>query len=199
MVRRQSGPLRHVAAVACAVVLAVSVGCGSSPTPEPLQDSSGGRESTQVDDSDSADRAEEPEPASTPSPAPEVQEKSDTGVRATIEHYWALFNHGRVTGDYEPLRAASSPECANCQAYLRSKGRAVEGVRWEVDGEILVETEDDPDFGAAQVPMRVTPGRWQPKPGAEPTKTKADNWIFRMELRWKGAGWQVARIQLIES
>ncbi|WP_408899224.1 DUF6318 family protein [Nocardioides sp. R1-1] len=48
-----------------------------------------------------------------------AREASEAGARAFIAYYWELVNYAQVTGDVKALRAASSLNCAGCNAGIR--------------------------------------------------------------------------------
>lgn len=66
-------------------------------------------------------------PSATPSPTPQAPpmpelalEDSEAGAIAFVEHYIEVFNYAANTGDVEPLRALSHPDCEGCESYATS-------------------------------------------------------------------------------
>jgi Family of unknown function (DUF6318) len=118
--------------------------------------------------------------ADPPARSAEANVNSDAGVRAFIRHYVALYNYGRTSDDWQPLRALSSPECKTCGSLMRGQNESGE---WRA-GQIVVLYDRKPDVAAAEVGMS--------------TDDESEKWTFYFSLARKGDSWTTDRITLID-
>ena len=67
-----------------------------------------------------------------------AKEDSEEGAVACVKHYIELLNYAANTGDVEPLRDASDPDCEGCSSYISAfestyeQGGDVKNFEWTV-------------------------------------------------------------------
>lgn len=192
------------ASSACAILLTGTLTACGNAAPAPLDPDNGSKRAQNDEKQKTGKTDTTPTPNGTPSrPLPsmpsDAQTVSDEAVRAFVPHYIALFNYGRATQDFEPLRELSLPDCDTCNGLMNpDAGRYADGGEWQA-GRIAVLPDDDPDTAEAEVPMTGAPGDWLPSPDAEPTPTPKKEWKFTFFLTWKDETWRVARISSLTS
>ncbi|UOY95123.1 DUF6318 family protein [Arthrobacter gengyunqii] len=70
---------------------------------------------------------------------PEVaKEESAEGLKAFATHWYDLMNYGFETGDVEPLKQISGPDCVVCGNVYRLLGNGYDEEDWIFGGELVV-------------------------------------------------------------
>ncbi|MGW9402626.1 DUF6318 family protein [Arthrobacter sp. NPDC055585] len=139
---------RRLAAVAFAGSLVVLTGCSGSDDP--------GADAAQ---SPSASVSETVAPAPTPSPSAtykpasaegpaqnvplpvmpeEARVESKEGLIAFARYWYEVANYGYETGDVEPLKSVSGPDCTACNGAYSTLETWYEGENWAAGGQIEV-------------------------------------------------------------
>ncbi len=77
-----------------------------------------------------------PKPSATPPPLPEAatQETPD-GAASFVDHYLEVLTYSAQTGDTEPLRAISNPDCDGCSSYADRFEQRHDAGGWRTGGE----------------------------------------------------------------
>lgn len=149
----RSAVRRRMAATGLVLLLASgAAGCAGSSagTEEPTTAAS-------PQASESTAPAPSPAPSSTPSagyvpasaagpaqnvPLPEMpeiaREKSKEGLEAFARHFYELVNYAYQTGDLEPLRAISAPDCVACNFAINQVQIGYEDSDWIVGGQLEI-------------------------------------------------------------
>nr|WP_281405743.1 DUF6318 family protein [Arthrobacter yangruifuii] len=68
----------------------------------------------------------------------EAKVQSKEGLEAFARYWYDLINYGFETGDVEPVRAISGPECAVCKNFYRIVGPGYKNSDWIKGGELVV-------------------------------------------------------------
>ena len=69
----------------------------------------------------------------------EAKVQSKEGLEAFAKYWYELVNYGFETGDTEPIRAISGPDCAVCKTFYEMVGNGFETSDWISGGEIEVQ------------------------------------------------------------
>ncbi|MCQ1996392.1 DUF6318 family protein [Arthrobacter sp. zg-Y1171] len=69
----------------------------------------------------------------------EAKVESKEGLEAFARYWYELVNYGFETGDVEPIRAISGPDCAVCDTFYLMVGKGYENDDWIVGGQIEVQ------------------------------------------------------------
>ncbi|MCQ1954244.1 DUF6318 family protein [Arthrobacter sp. zg-Y238] len=69
----------------------------------------------------------------------EAKVESKEGLEAFARYWYDLVNYGFETGDVEPIRAISGPDCAVCDTFYLMVGKGYENDDWIVGGQIEVQ------------------------------------------------------------
>lgn len=69
----------------------------------------------------------------------EAKVESKEGLEAFARYWYELVNYGFETGDAEPIRAISGPDCAVCENFYTMVGKGFENTDWIVGGKIEVQ------------------------------------------------------------
>jgi len=85
-----------------------------------------------------------PDPTATPPPLPEAATVESTeGAAAFVDYYLEVLNYAAHTGDTDPVRDLSGPECGSCDNYISTvsgiyeDGGRVVGGDWSA-GDLLI-------------------------------------------------------------
>ena len=87
-------------------------------------------------------------PASAEGPAENVplpvmpeaaKSESKEGLEAFARYWYELVNYGFETGDTEPIRAISGPDCAVCKTFYQMVDKGYENTDWIAGGKIDVQ------------------------------------------------------------
>ena len=121
-------PRRRFSSLACLGAIIFVGACGDDPEPlEPTTSSPTAAPSPSLE-------------GDGPPPMPDLAtEDSEAGAIAFVEHYIDVFNYAANSGDVEPLRALSHPDCEGCESYASSfeeqyeAGGYNEGLEWEIN------------------------------------------------------------------
>ena len=86
-------------------------------------------------------------PASAQGPAENVplpklpklaKQKSKEGLIAFAEYWYALLNYGYETGDVEPVKAISGPDCVACNGFYKAMASAYSNNDWVTGGSVEI-------------------------------------------------------------
>lgn len=119
-----------VSAVVCGALVA-AVACSGDP--EPIEPTTTAPPATPTSSTTSTADGESP-----PDMPDAALEDTEAGAIAFVEHYIDVFNYTANTGDAEPLRALSHPDCEGCETYAASfeekyeAGGYNEGFEWRL-------------------------------------------------------------------
>ncbi|MDN3905395.1 DUF6318 family protein [Arthrobacter sp. YD2] len=69
----------------------------------------------------------------------EAKLESKEGLEAFARYWYELVNYGFETGDVEPIRAISGPDCKVCGTFYKMVGKGFENEDWIVGGKIDVQ------------------------------------------------------------
>lgn len=72
----------------------------------------------------------------------EAKVESKEGLIAFARHWYDLANYGYETGDVEPLKAISGPDCYACGNYYSSVEVGFQGEEWIAGAKILIQGTD---------------------------------------------------------
>ncbi|KAD3515127.1 hypothetical protein GD627_12565 [Arthrobacter yangruifuii] len=68
----------------------------------------------------------------------EAKVQSKEGLEAFARYWYNLINYGFETGDVEPIKAISGPECAVCKNFYQIVGPGYKNSDWIKGGELVV-------------------------------------------------------------
>nr|WP_281405742.1 DUF6318 family protein [Arthrobacter yangruifuii] len=136
----------------------------------------------------------------------EAKVQSKEGLEAFARYWYDLINYGFETGDVEPIKAISGPECVVCDTFYRTVDYGFDEAGWILGGSIKVEdafseyilTSD----GRYQVLVQQTqiPTSYYGPTGitasADGTTEPA---VQMMEARYTSAGWYAEDVVTIWS
>jgi len=144
--------VRAVGAVA--VFAAVLSGCsGDEPAPAPTTSASATAEATPTQSAPPTAPAIQPPPTL----PPEATTQDAAGAEAFVRHWFDLVNYGYNTGDTDPLQAASSSLCIECDSYVE-RILEVTGFGSYIEGKAIIVSEvmgGIPD-SSGRAPVEVT-------------------------------------------
>ncbi|MCC3277360.1 DUF6318 family protein [Arthrobacter sp. zg-Y20] len=84
----------------------------------------------------------------------EAKVESKEGLEAFARYWYELVNYGYETGDTEPIRAISGPDCAVCKNFYEMVGKGYSNEDWISGGRINVQ-------GVASEFVLTPEGRYQ--------------------------------------
>lgn len=156
-----------------------------------------------------ADPASQPRPTHTEPPNPadfaDMNAPTEEGVRASVEHLFAVYAYMIGTGDTSQWQQLSAPECAECASFAtQSAGLHAQG-GWIVGGEItltnqkvtLGTTQASDAGGAGQPSATLTATYHEAKatliddPTREAEVREPSTGTFRLQMRHDGTRWLV--------
>ena len=153
-------PAARMGALGLAAVLVLS-GCSGSGD-DPGAEAAEGNSSSAEPSGGSAGTTESASASATPTPTPTAaaykpataegpaenvplpvmpelaKQESKEGLEAFAEYWYALANYGYETGDPEPLRAITGPDCSVCDVFYTTLESGFKGQDWMAGSSVTV-------------------------------------------------------------
>lgn len=180
------------AAAVAAIAIALALGLGGCAQEQGTATAVGKRQA-----------AQQPLPAQTlpaPSPLPITRERSRSGAQEFAKYWFATLNYALATGDINPLRTASNPNCAACVDVVSSVRTSYsDGGRLQ-GGSYTVRSVTNEEFGLDDRPvlsMFVDRGARSgigPDGLARDTLPAAGFIACEVTLEWVTGGWRTSSV-----
>ena len=186
---------RRAAAFACAAGLLVALpGCssGNNPKPDPIEPGTSAASTTP---------SRTPSPSGAPTLPPQARGTSDKAAIAFVDHVIQVLNYSARTLETKPLSQLASPDCAACEAIVRTTkdiqmgGGRISGGAWTaVEAEALTgsgtglrQVQTVVDYAAQTV--------FEGKETNNPKKYPAGRTVYIFDIRPAGEGWTLLAIR----
>jgi len=128
----------------------------------------------------------------------EAKVESKEGLIAFARHWYDLVNYGYETGDVEPVKAVSGPDCYACESFYRGITDVYSTGGWLEGGEIEIITLDSEykltSEGRRQVLISVKQGDmvyWDKAGNPDPRPGDEISFLQIMELSFENDEWYV--------
>ncbi len=163
------------------LALAAVLLAGCSGDPEPREPDPSGSET--------------PETSATPPPLPEAAtQETAEGAASFVDHYLAVINYAKRSGDYDALGILSADSCTACQRLVDAVRHTSEqegsfsGGEWSV-GDLDVKQLTSV-WSAAGV-VATTPGYQIPESGAGRRESEGTSTQVEFQMAFDGASWRM--------
>lgn len=134
-----------------------------------------------------------PEPTATPPPLPEAAtQETPEGAAAFVDHYLAVLNYAKQSGDFDALSEVSAGSCEGCQRLVGTvertyaQGGSFEGGEWSV-GELSI-LQLTKVWSATGL-VATTPGYQVPESGADPRESSGTTTNVEFQVAFEGKRW----------
>lgn len=120
------------------------------------------------------------------------EEHSEDGADAFVRHWIDLFNDARLNQETDPLREASTPECATCKNFAdmtdqwASEGATYQGEPWSIE-KLGIQP-----YGAKEatiVAVIKAPPDVLREPGQDPQRMPGGNKTLKFTIKWQKSSW----------
>ena len=131
-----------------------------------------------------------------------AKEKSEEGLEAFLDYWYALINYGFETGNTQPIEEISGSDCVVCRSFYRMLGNGYADDDWIVGGKIEVLTNHS-DFilttdGLYQVLANMRQDRLEYRGPANILYSVDDGieeiTVQMIEASYLGDRWQATRV-----